>query len=164
MALTTEQEAKIALLLEAFDNAKAIGSLPVADSATLLTALWEVVQGGVSKKATIEDVMNLYGATAAYGIKINISTGVVTRVGNAMLHRTLPIQNRIRGCLLSDAGAVNSYLPALDWTGADRTGASGQVMVEVPLHYFRCWVDGGYAYIMISEYKLPATNSFRSTM
>ena len=35
MALTTEQEAKVLLLLEAFDNAKAIGSLPVADSATL---------------------------------------------------------------------------------------------------------------------------------
>ncbi len=155
MALTTEQEAKIALLLEAFDGAKAIGDLPVADSATLLTALMEVVQGGVSKQATIEDVMNLYGETAAYGIKINISTGVVTRVGNAMLHRTLPIQNRMKGCLLSDAGAVNSYLPANSWTGADRTGASGQVMVEVPLHYFKCWVDGGYAYIMISEYELP---------
>ena len=155
MALTTEQEAKIALLLEAFDGAKAIGDLHVADSATLLTALMEVVQGGVSKQATVEDVMNLYGETAAYGIKINISTGAVTRVGNATLHRTLPIQNRMKGCLLSDAGAVNSYLPATDWTGADRTGASGQVMVEVPLHYFKCWVDGGYAYIMISEYELP---------
>ena len=155
MALTTEQEAKIALLLEAFDGAKSIGDLPVADSATLLTALMEVVQGGTSKKTTIEDVRNLDGETAAYGIKINISTGVVTRVGNATLHRTLPIQNRIRGCLLSDAGAVNSYLPANSWTGADRTGASGQVMVEVPLHYFKCWVDGGYAYILISEYKLP---------
>ena len=155
MALTTEQEAKVLLLIEAFDNAKAIGSLPVADSATLLTALMEVVQGGVSKQATIEDVMNLYGETAAYGIKINISTGVVTRIGNGTLHRSLPIQNRMKGCLLSDAGVVNSYLPATGWTGADRTGASGQVMVEVPLHYFKCWVDGGYGYIMISEYELP---------
>ena len=155
MALTTEQEAKALLLIEAFDNAKAIGSLPVADSATLLTALMEVVQGGVSKQATIEDVMNLYGETAAYGIKINISTGVVTRIGNGTLHRSLPIQNRMKGCLLSDAGVVNSYLPATGWTGADRTGASGQVMVEVPLHYFKCWIDGGYAYIMISEYELP---------
>ena len=155
MALTTEQEAKIALLLEAFDGSKSIGDLPVADSATLLTALMEVVQGGVSKQATIEDVMNLYGETAAYGIKINISTGAVTRIGNGTLHRSLPIQNRMKGCLLSDAGAVNSYLPANSWTGADRTGASGQVMVEVPLHYFKCWIDGGYAYILISEYELP---------
>ena len=155
MALTTEQEAQVALLLEAFNGSKAIGSLPVADSATLLTALMEVVQGGVSKQATIEDVMNLYGETAAYGIKINISTGVVTRIGNGTLHRSLPIQNRMKGCLLSDAGVVNSYLPATGWTGADRTGASGQVMVEVPLHYFKCWVDGGYAYILISEYELP---------
>ena len=155
MALTTQEEDKVRLLLAAMDGAKSIGDLPTADSATLLTALMEVVQGGVSKQATIEDVMNLYGETAAYGIKINISTGVVTRVGNATLHRTLPIQNRMKGCLLSDAGAVNSYLPALDWTGADRTGMSGQVMVEVPLHYFKCWVDGGYGYILISEYELP---------
>lgn len=155
MALTTQEEDKVRLLLAAMDGAKSIGDLPVADSATLLTALMEVVQSGVSKQATVEDVMNLYGETAAYGIKINISTGVVTRVGNATLHRTLPIQNRMKGCLLSDAGAVNSYLPALDWTGADRTGASGQVMVEIPLHYFKCWIDGGYAYIMISEYELP---------
>ena len=104
MALTTQEEDKVRLLLAAMDGAKSIGSLPVADSATLLTALMEVVQGGISKKTTVEDVMNLYGETAAYGIKINISTGVVTRVGNATLHRTLPIQNRIRGCLLSDAG------------------------------------------------------------
>jgi hypothetical protein len=155
MALTTQEEDKVRLLLAAMDGAKSIGDLPVADSATLLTALMEVVQGGVSKQATIEDVMNLYGETAAYGIKINISTGVVTRIGNGTLHRSLPIQNRMKGCLLSDAGAVNSYLPALDWTGADRTGASGQVMVEVPLHYFKCWVDGGYGYILISEYELP---------
>lgn len=155
MALTTQEEDKVRLLLAAMDGAKSIRDLPVADSATLLTALMEVVQGGVSKQATVEDVMNLYGETAAYGIKINISTGVVTRIGNGTLHRSLPIQNRIRGCLLSDAGAVNSYLPALDWTGADRTGASGQVMVEVPLHYFKCWIDGGYAYILISEYELP---------
>ena len=155
MALTTQEEDKVRLLLAAMDGAKSIGDLPVADSATLLTALMEVVQGGVSKQATVEDVMNLYGETAAYGIKINISTGVVTRIGNGTLHRSLPIQNRMKGCLLSDAGAVNSYLPATDWTGADRTGASGQVMVEVPLHYFKCWVDGGYAYILISEYELP---------
>jgi hypothetical protein len=155
MALTTQEEDKVRLLLAAMDGAKSIGDLPTADSATLLTALMEVVQGGVSKQATIEDVMNLYGETAAYGIKINISTGVVTRIGNGTLHRSLPIQNRMKGCLLSDAGAVNSYLPALDWTGADRTGASGQVMVEVPLHYFKCWVDGGYGYILISEYELP---------
>jgi len=93
-------------------------------------------------------------ASPAYGIKINISTGVVTRVGNPTMHSTRPIQNRMKGCLLSDAGVVNSYLPANSWIGADRTGASGQVMVEVPLHFFKCWVDGGEAYIMVSEYPI----------
>ena len=90
MALTTQEEDKVRLLLAAMDGAKSIGDLPVADSATLLTALVEVVQGGVSKQATIEDVMNIYGEIAAYGIKIDISTGVVTRAGNATLHSFVP--------------------------------------------------------------------------
>ena len=46
MALTTQEEDKVRLLLAAMDGAKSIGDLPVADSATLLTALMEVVQGG----------------------------------------------------------------------------------------------------------------------
>jgi len=54
MALTTEQEAKIALLLEAFDGAKAIGDMDMADPDTFYDAKIEVVQGGVSKQASIE--------------------------------------------------------------------------------------------------------------
>jgi hypothetical protein len=54
MALTTEQEAKIALLLEAFDGAKAIGDMDMADPDTFYDAKIEVVQNGVSKQASIE--------------------------------------------------------------------------------------------------------------
>ena len=54
MALTTEQEAKIALLLEAYDGAKAIGDMDMADPDTFYDAKIEVVQGGVSKQASIE--------------------------------------------------------------------------------------------------------------
>ena len=54
MALTTEQEAKIALLLEAFDGAKSIGDMDMADPDTFYDAKIEVVQGGVSKQASIE--------------------------------------------------------------------------------------------------------------
>ena len=66
MALTTEQEAKIALLLEAFDGAKSIGDLTVADSETLFTALMEVVQGGVSKQASIEMIAQVAPVAGLY--------------------------------------------------------------------------------------------------
>ena len=54
MALTTEQEAKIALLLEAFDGAKSIGDMEMANPETFYDAKIEVVQNGVSKQASIE--------------------------------------------------------------------------------------------------------------
>ena len=54
MALTPEQEAKVALLLEAFDRAKSIGDMEMADPGTFYDAKIEVVQGGVSKQASIE--------------------------------------------------------------------------------------------------------------
>ena len=54
MALTTEQEAKIALLLEAFDGAKSIGDMEMADPETFYDAKIEVIQNGVSKQASIE--------------------------------------------------------------------------------------------------------------
>jgi hypothetical protein len=54
MALTTEQEAKIALLLEAYDGAKAIGDMEMADPETFYDAKIEVIQNGVSKQASIE--------------------------------------------------------------------------------------------------------------
>jgi len=45
MALTTEQEAKIALLLEAFDGAKSIGDMEMAEPDTFYDAKIEVIQG-----------------------------------------------------------------------------------------------------------------------
>ena len=54
MALTPEQEAKVALLLEAFSGSKAIGDMDMADPDTFYDAKIEVVQGGVSKQASIE--------------------------------------------------------------------------------------------------------------
>ena len=59
--------------------------------------------------------------------------------GNAVL----PIQARMRRCILSDAGVVQYYLHPLDSTKradgtvADLTGGDGQVMVEIPAFCYR---------------------------
>lgn len=54
MALTTQEEDKVRLLLAAMDGAKSIGDMDMADPDTFYDARIEVVQGGVSKQATIE--------------------------------------------------------------------------------------------------------------
>ena len=95
-----------------------------------------------------------------YGIEwdTEVSSPAVTRIGNMDLHRTLPIQSRMRGCLLDDNGKVVEYLNEKDWTGHDLSGARGQVMVEIPSHYRRFETDGTKRRVKMSEYPLPGFN------
>ena len=95
-----------------------------------------------------------------YGIEwdTEVSSPAVTRIGNMDLHRTLPIQSRMRGCLLNDNGKVVEYLNEKDWTGHDLSGARGQVMVEIPYHYRRFETDGTKRRVKMSEYPLPGFN------
>ena len=72
-----------------------------------------------------------------YGIEFDSASSSPTckRIGATELHRTLPVQSLMRGCLLDDNGDVVEYLPANDWRGSTRDGSSGQVMVEIPAYY-----------------------------
>ena len=78
-----------------------------------------------------------------YGVQWDITSAspTLTRIGNMTMHKQLPIQNLMRGCLLSDDGVVNSYLPEDNWTTATRDGSAGQVMVEIPEFYIRFRYD-----------------------
>lgn len=90
----------------------------------------------------------------SYGIEFDtaISSPSCARIGNTMLHKTLPIHNRMRGCLLDDDGNVTKYLGANDWTSETRDGSQGQVMIEIPAHYRRFETDGTKRRVFISEY------------
>lgn len=92
----------------------------------------------------------------SYGIErdyTNLSPNCI-RIGNLDLHRTLPIQSKMRGCLLDDDGNVVEYLPKNDWTTATRDGSKGQVMVEIPMHYRKFETKGTKHIVRISEYPL----------
>lgn len=93
----------------------------------------------------------------SYGIEFDttISSPSCTRIGNVVLHKRLPIQSRMRGCLLDDDGKVVEYLDPRDWTGNDRSGQRGQVMVEIPMHYRKFETDGTKRRVLLSEYPLP---------
>lgn len=69
-----------------------------------------------------------------YGIEFDTTdpSPDVKRIGNMKMHRTLPVQSQMRGCLLNDDGTVAKYLDAADWTSETRDGSAGQVMVEMP--------------------------------
>jgi hypothetical protein len=98
-----------------------------------------------------------------YGVEIDaaVANPVLTRIGRPELHMTLPVQSRMRRCLLKDDGTVNYYLNPADSTfrdtsaAADLSGTAGQVMVEIPEHWRRFELDGTKWRVMISDIELP---------
>lgn len=90
--------------------------------------------------------------TYAYGVEWDtaVTTPECTRIGSMNLHRSLPVQSGMRGCLLNDNGVVVEYLPANDWTTAVRDGSKGQVMVEIPKHYRKFVTDGTKRQVWLS--------------
>lgn len=98
-----------------------------------------------------------------YGVRIDFSSAdpALQRIGRDDLHRSLPIQSRMRRCVINDEGMVQYYLHPTDSTLKDNgspanlDGTDGQVMVEIPPFYYKCEQDADGATVMISEYPLP---------
>lgn len=109
-----------------------------------------------------KEIISYYANTQIYGIRhfFNNASPDLTRIGDADLHRDLPVQNLMRRCVVDDTGAVRYYLNANDstkkedGTAANLTGADGQVMVEIPAHYRKASLNtsGGYMDVEISLY------------
>lgn len=70
-------------------------------------------------KVSVLDLMS-------YGIswKPNVADPVVTRVGNISYHKTLPIQNNIRGCIaqMKDGAKIIYFLDPTDWRWRENPG------------------------------------------
>lgn len=92
-----------------------------------------------------------------YGVEWDVTNPdpAMTRIGNMALHRQLPIQNRMKGCLLNDDGDVVEYLNPTNWNAHALDGSRGQVMVELPEHYRKFETDGNIRRCKMSEYPLP---------
>lgn len=102
-----------------------------------------------------------------YGVKFdlaNSSSPDGVRTGNMEMHRTLPIQSKMRGCTISNTDNVKKYLKANDWTkwedgttsSQDSSGVGVEVFVEIPEHYrLLIATPDNTVEIRMSEYNLP---------
>lgn len=85
----------------------------------------------------------------------------LTRVGSLDLHRTLPIQKKLRRFVENTDGSVKYYLHQNDSrkkdSGAKATidSTDGNVMLEKPEYYLRVEFEGTKWVYGISEYPLP---------
>lgn len=102
-----------------------------------------------------------------YGVKFDLANGSSpdgVRTGNMEMHKTLPIQSKMRGCTISNTDNTKKYLKANDWTKwedgvtitDDSKGMSPEIMVEIPEHYrLLVATPDNTVEIRMSEYNLP---------
>lgn len=88
----------------------------------------------------------------AYGVEWDTASSSPdgVRVGNMQLHRELPIQSKMRVCEVDDLGAV---------TAASVSGmvqrVQGNIMTEIPEHWYKLYTNGTKFRMMLSEIPLP---------
>ena len=145
------------------------GTAQWADTSTKLeeqfdalnTALEELQKGqqSLSKQVTeLSSNVDLY----SYGVEwdITVSSPILTRIGNPLLHKSLPIQSAYRGCVANN-GVVNYYLYPDDWaykedgsTPSVLDGTDGTVRVHTPKFYGKSGSNGNKRWVRISLVKL----------
>jgi len=77
-----------------------------------------------------------------------------TRIGNMSLHAELPVQNAIIGGLLQDDLTFTPFADQSDWSGETVDGSAGQLMLQIPKHYFKSEINGTIHKKLISQYPL----------
>jgi hypothetical protein len=88
----------------------------------------------------------------AYGVEWDTASSSPdgVRVGNMQLHRELPVQSKMRVCEVDDLGAV---------TAASVSGmvqrVQGNIMTEIPEHWYKLYTNGTKFRMMLSEIPLP---------
>jgi hypothetical protein len=102
-----------------------------------------------------------------YGVKFdlaNSSSPDGVRTGNMEMHKTLPIQSKMRGCTINNDDNTKRYLKADDWNKwedgvnitNDSKGMGPEIMVEIPEHYrLLVATPDNTVEIRMSEYNLP---------
>lgn len=128
-----------------------------------LNKMWEQLQ---EKQEELNKQVTEFNQTTidlhSYGVEWdpNVSSPILTRIGNPLLHKQLPIQSSYRGCIFKD-GLIQYYLHPDDWTyKADGTeavldGTDGDVRVHVMKFYGKSGTyENGKRWVRISTYKI----------
>ena len=123
------------------------------------TAEWQDNQGGGGgiDYTRLEDIYS-------YGVEWDstVADPTLTRIGNPLLHKSLPIQSQYKGCVANGA-EINYYLNPNDWSQkADGTpsvldGTDGTVRVHIPKFYGKSGVEGTKRWVRMSTIKMDNT-------
>lgn len=95
----------------------------------------------------------------AYGVEWDMASSSPDgkRVGNMQLHRELPVQNRMRRCILDTNGGIPAYDTEV-LTGEYSNPSVFSAMVEIPDHWYKIYIQGTKFRVMLSAMPLPGYN------
>lgn len=101
----------------------------------------------------------------SYGVEwdTSVSNPACTRVGNPLLHKSLPIQSALKGCI-AVGREIKYYLNPNDWTqkadgsgAANLDGTDGYVRVHSPKFYARSFINGTKRQVRFSTVQIDST-------
>lgn len=124
------------------------------------TAEWQDNQGGGGGTIDYTGLEDIY----SYGVEwdTTVADPTLTRIGNPLLHKSLPVQSQYKGCVANGA-EINYYLNPNDWSQkADGTpsvldGTDGTVRVHIPKFYGKSGVEGTKRWVRMSTIKMDNT-------
>lgn len=92
----------------------------------------------------------------AYGVEWDTASSSPDgiRVGNMQLHRELPVQSRMRRCMIDNNGGILSYVTGSDET-INESYLKASLMTEIPEHWTKIYINGTKFRIMLSAIPLP---------
>lgn len=120
------------------------------------TGEWKDVKPGIDLTG-LEDIYS-------YGVEWDstVADPTLTRIGNPLLHKSLPVQSQYKGCVANGA-AINYYLDPNDWSkkadGGNSVldGTDGTVRVHIPKFYGKSGVEGTKRWVRMSTIKMDDT-------
>ena len=92
----------------------------------------------------------------AYGVEWDMASSSPDgkRVGNMQLHRDLPVQSKMRRCMIDNNGGILSYVTGSDET-INESYLKASLMTEIPDHWTKIYINGTKFRIMLSAIPLP---------
>ena len=120
------------------------------------TGEWKDVKPGIDLTG-LEDIYS-------YGVEWDstVADPTLTRIGNPLLHKSLPVQSQYKGCVANGA-AINYYLDPNDWSkkadggNSVLNGTDGTVRVHIPKFYGKSGVEGTKRWVRMSTIKVDNT-------
>lgn len=140
------------------------GTAQWSDTSTKLETQFNLIQQKQQSMQESIDEISSNEDLYSYGVQwdINVSDPKLTRIGNPLLHKSLPIQSAYKGCV-ANGSVINYYLDPNDWSkkvnGEDSIldGTDGTVRVHIPKFYGKSGQNGDIRWVRISTVRIDST-------